>query len=49
MISYSTGNSGTGQDVEKVKEAVRIAQAKRPDIMIDGPLQYDAAAIESVF
>lgn len=48
MISYSTGNSGTGQDVEKVKEAVRIAQAKRPDIMIDGPLQYDAAAIESV-
>ncbi len=48
MISYSTGDSGTGHDVEKVKEAVRIAQAKRPDIMIDGPLQYDAAAIESV-
>jgi len=48
MISYSTGESGSGDDVEKVREATRIAQARRPDLLIDGPLQYDAAAIESV-
>lgn len=48
MISYSTGESGSGQDVEKVREATRIARERRPDLAIDGPLQYDAAAIESV-
>jgi phosphate acetyltransferase len=48
MISYSTGESGTGSGVDKVREATRIAQERRPDLMIDGPLQYDAAAIESV-
>jgi phosphate acetyltransferase len=48
MISYSTGSSGVGADVEKVAEATRIAQAKRPDLLIDGPLQYDAASVESV-
>lgn len=48
MISYSTGNSGTGADVEKVREATRLARAQKPDLLIDGPLQYDAAAIESV-
>ncbi|MEC7120295.1 MAG: phosphate acetyltransferase [Pseudomonadota bacterium] len=48
MISYSTGESGSGDDVEKVREATRIAKARRPDLLIDGPLQYDAAAIESV-
>ena len=48
MISYSTGESGKGQDVDKVREATRIAQQLRPDLLIDGPLQYDAAAIESV-
>lgn len=48
MISYSTGESGTGQDVEKVREATRIARERRPDLLIDGPLQYDAAVIESV-
>ncbi len=48
MISYSTGESGSGQDVDKVREATRIAQQRRPDLLIDGPLQYDAAAIESV-
>lgn len=48
MISYSTGDSGTGSDVDKVKQATRIAQQKRPDLLIDGPLQYDAAVIESV-
>ena len=48
MISYSTGESGSGSDVDKVREATRIAQKRRPDLLIDGPLQYDAAAIESV-
>ncbi len=48
MISYSTGSSGAGSDVEKVREATKIAQSLRPDLLIDGPLQYDAAAIESV-
>ncbi len=48
MISYSTGESGSGEDVDKVREATRIAQERRPDLLIDGPLQYDAAAIESV-
>ena len=48
MISYSTGSSGSGSDVEKVREATRIAKEKRPDLMIDGPMQYDAASVESV-
>ncbi|RDV24107.1 phosphate acetyltransferase [Alteromonas aestuariivivens] len=48
MISYSTGDSGSGSDVEKVKKATQLAQQRRPDLLIDGPLQYDAAVIESV-
>ncbi|QEL54575.1 phosphate acetyltransferase [Chromobacterium paludis] len=48
MISYSTGSSGSGSDVEKVREATRIAREKRPDLLIDGPMQYDAASVESV-
>jgi phosphate acetyltransferase len=48
MISYSTGESGHGADVDKVREATRIARLKRPDILLDGPLQYDAAAIADV-
>jgi phosphate acetyltransferase len=48
MISYSTGSSGAGADVEKVAEATRIAKEKRPELLIDGPLQYDAASVESV-
>tara|TARA_B110000008_G_scaffold62114_1_gene61943 strand:+ start:8855 stop:10963 length:2109 start_codon:yes stop_codon:yes gene_type:complete len=48
MISYSTGVSGSGSDVEKVKQATEIAQSLRPDLIIDGPLQYDAATTESV-
>ena len=48
MISYSTGSSGMGADVEKVREATRIAKERRPDLEIDGPLQYDAASVESV-
>ena len=52
MISYSTGSSGAGADVTKVAKATEIAQQKASeqglDILIDGPLQYDAAYIESV-
>ncbi len=43
MLSYSTGTSGTGEDVEKVREATRIVKAKRPDLLVEGPIQYDAA------
>ena len=48
LISYSTGQSGSGADVEKVREATRLAKAARPDLLIDGPLQYDAAAVADV-
>ncbi len=48
MISYSTGSSGSGAEVEKVAEATRIAQERAPDLPIDGPLQYDAASVLSV-
>ena len=48
MISYSTGTSGAGADVEKVAKATEIAKQRRPDLLIDGPLQYDAASVESV-
>jgi phosphate acetyltransferase len=48
MISYSTGSSGFGADVEKVAKATKLAQEKRPDLIIDGPLQYDAAIMENV-
>ncbi|ABV38144.1 phosphate acetyltransferase [Shewanella sediminis HAW-EB3] len=48
MISYSTGSSGSGSDVDKVREATRIAKEKRPDLIIDGPLQYDAAVMPNV-
>ena len=43
MLSYSTGESGRGDDVDRVREATRLAQELRPDLLIDGPLQYDAA------
>lgn len=48
MISYSTGASGSGSDVDKVREATRLARERRPDLAIDGPLQYDAATTLSV-
>ena len=48
MISYSTGTSGIGADVDKVREATEIVKTRRPDLVIDGPLQYDAASVESV-
>ena len=48
MISYSTGESGTGTDVEKVREATRLVRERRPDLKIEGPIQYDAAIDKSV-
>ncbi len=43
MLSYSTGDSGSGPEVEKVRTATKLAQALRPDLLIEGPIQYDAA------
>lgn len=43
MLSYSTGASGVGPEVEHVKEATRLVQEKRPDLKVEGPIQYDAA------
>ncbi|NHZ45371.1 phosphate acetyltransferase [Nitratidesulfovibrio liaohensis] len=43
MLSYSTGSSGKGADVEKVIEATRIAKERAPELLLEGPLQYDAA------
>jgi len=48
MLSYSTGASGAGEDVEKVKRATELARQLRPDLAIDGPLQYDAAIMPDV-
>jgi phosphate acetyltransferase len=48
MLSYSTGSSGKGEDVEKVREATNIVKKMRPDILIEGPIQYDAAIDQSV-
>ena len=48
MISYSTGNSGSGSDVDKGREATRIAKQKCPELIIDGPMQYDAAVMPNV-
>jgi len=43
MLSYSSGTSGEGEDVEKVREATAIVKQKRPDFKVEGPIQYDAA------
>jgi phosphate acetyltransferase len=48
MLSYSTGTSGGGEDVARVKLATDLAQRARPDLAIDGPLQYDAAIVPEV-
>ncbi|MDM1545700.1 phosphate acetyltransferase [Ignatzschineria indica] len=48
MLSYSTGTSGAGEEVEKVAKATKIAKEKAPDLLIDGPLQFDAASVLSV-
>lgn len=43
MLSYSSGASGVGEDVERVREATKIVRKKRPDLKVEGPIQYDAA------
>ncbi len=48
MISYSTGYSGTGDDVEKVRAATALVKERRPDLAVEGPIQYDAAIDKSV-
>jgi phosphate acetyltransferase len=48
MLSYSTGTSGAGEEVEKVKRATDLARSLRPDLALDGPLQYDAAVMPDV-
>jgi phosphate acetyltransferase len=48
MLSYSTGTSGKGADVEKVRAATQRVKALRPDLHVEGPIQYDAAIDLSV-
>ena len=48
MLSYSTGESGSGAEVEKVREATAIVRARRPDLLVEGPIQYDAAVDAAV-
>ncbi len=48
MISYSTGVSGSGDDVEKVRAATALARSQWPELVIDGPMQYDAATVRDV-
>ncbi|GAB3954411.1 hypothetical protein GCM10027614_61450 [Micromonospora vulcania] len=43
MLSYSTGSSGAGADVEKVATATALVRERRPDLLVEGPIQYDAA------
>ncbi|NBE80561.1 phosphate acetyltransferase [Micromonospora rubida] len=43
MLSYSTGDSGAGADVEKVAAATRLVRERRPELLVEGPIQYDAA------
>lgn len=43
MLSYSSGTSGAGEDVEKVRRATEIVKERRPDLKVEGPIQYDAA------
>lgn len=48
MLSYSSGTSGSGEDVEKVRAATEMVKAKRADILVEGPIQYDAAVDPAV-
>jgi phosphate acetyltransferase len=48
MLSYSSGSSGKGEEVEKVRKATELAKAKKPNLQIEGPIQYDAAVDMSV-
>ena len=48
MLSYSTGESGSGVDVDKVRAATEFVRSRRPDLLVEGPIQYDAAADAAV-
>ncbi|MFD9632406.1 phosphate acetyltransferase [Streptomyces violascens] len=48
MLSYSTGTSGSGADVDKVREATKLVREAQPELKIEGPIQYDAAVEPSV-
>lgn len=48
MLSYSTGESGTGADVEKVRAATSLVRERAPELLVEGPIQYDAAADAAV-
>ncbi|MFH8254910.1 phosphate acetyltransferase [Streptomyces roseolus] len=48
MLSYSTGTSGSGADVDKVREATKLVRDTHPELRIEGPIQYDAAVEPSV-
>ncbi|KKD02916.1 phosphate acetyltransferase [Streptomyces sp. WM6386] len=48
MLSYSTGTSGSGADVDKVREATELVRLRRPELRIEGPIQYDAAVEPTV-
>jgi phosphate acetyltransferase len=48
MLSYSTGESGSGVDVDRVREATRLVRERAPDLPVEGPIQYDAAVDASV-
>ncbi|GAA3052234.1 phosphate acetyltransferase [Kitasatospora albolonga] len=48
MLSYSTGTSGSGADVDKVRKATELVRELRPDILVEGPIQYDAAVDPNV-
>lgn len=48
MLSYSTGNSGSGAEVEKVRVATELVRARQPELLVEGPIQYDAAVEPSV-
>ncbi|MFI6474410.1 phosphate acetyltransferase [Streptomyces sp. NPDC050516] len=48
MLSYSTGTSGSGADVDKVREATKLVREAQPELRIEGPIQYDAAVEPSV-
>jgi phosphate acetyltransferase len=48
LLSYSSGESGQGEEVEKVRRATQIARDRRPDLLLEGPIQYDAAVDAAV-
>ena len=48
MLSYSTGTSGSGADVDKVREATDLVRERKPELKVDGPIQFDAAIVPTV-